>query len=158
MSKRSKSPVLTSVDTAILRSLQKNARLPLQEISKRAGLSSKSAVHYRIKRLEKEGFIEGYHARVNPAKVGKDYITITFVRSKYGPGYHRRIGKKLAQLQGVWGVYFVLGEIDFIVMARNDSRDTFMKMLEKMIAMGEIERTSTQVVVTTIKEEPGVDI
>ncbi len=158
MSKRSKAPVFTAVDRVILGSLQENARLSLQEISKMAGLSSKSAVHYRIKRLEEEGFIEGYHARVNPTKLGKDYITITFVRSKYGPGYHHRIGKKLAELRGVWGVYFVLGEIDFIVMARNDNRDTFMEMLEKMIAMGEIERTSTQVVVTTIKEDPRIEI
>lgn len=118
----------------------------------------KSTLHYRIKRLEKQGVIEGYYAKINPAKLGKEYITVTLVRAKYGPGYHKKVGEKLAKLPGVWAVYFVLGETDFIVLTRSNSRETFMKTLEQMINSKEIERTSTMVVTEIIKEDPRIEL
>ncbi len=75
------------------------------------------------------------------------------MRTKYGKDYHIELGKKIAELPGVWGVYFVLGEIDFIVLARFRNRNEFMeKYLEKLMGMPEVERSSTQVIVKTIKE------
>ncbi len=154
---KGKSLKLSRRDIEILKLLQKDCRMPLDEIAKRLNMS-KSTVHYRIKRMEEAGIIEGYYAKVNPAKVGKEYITVTLVRAKYGPGYHEKVGKKLASIRGVWAVYFVLGEIDFIVLARANSRDDVLRIINEFMQMEEIERTSTQVVVKVIKEDPSVDL
>ncbi len=80
------------------------------------------------------------------------------IRAKYGPGYHEKVGKKLAEIPGVWAVYFVLGEIDFIVMARTKNREKFMEKLDKIINLGEIERTNTQVVAKILKEDPRIEL
>ncbi len=148
---------LDDIDVEILKILQKDCRVTLDQMSKMLNVP-KSTLHYRIKRLEKQGVIEGYYAKINPAKLGKEYITVTLVRAKYGPGYHKKVGEKLAKLPGVWAVYFVLGETDFIVLTRSNSRETFMKTLEQMINSKEIERTSTMVVTEIIKEDPRIEL
>ena len=148
---------LDDIDIEILKILQKDCRVTLDQLSKMLNVP-KSTLHYRIKRLEKQEVIEGYYAKINPAKLGKEYITVTLVRAKYGPGYHKKVGEKLAKLPGVWAVYFVLGETDFIVLTRSNDRETFMKTLEQMINSKEIERTSTMVVTEIIKEDPRIEL
>ncbi len=140
------------IDSGILRILQEDCRTPLDQIAERLRVP-KSTIHYRIKRLEGEGIIEGYYARVNHAKLGRDYVTATFIRAKYGPGYHEKAGQKLSKISGVWGVYFVLGENDFILMSRSNNREDYLQKLEKIMSMPEIERTSTQVIAKVIKED-----
>jgi len=148
---------LDDIDISILKLLQSDCRISLDHMSKILNVP-KSTLHYRIKKLEKQGVIEGYYAKVNPAKLGKEYITITLVRAKYGPGYHKKVGEKLAKLPGVWGVYFVLGETDFVVLTRANSREDFLKVLEQMINSKEIERTSTLAVIEIIKEDPRIEL
>jgi DNA-binding Lrp family transcriptional regulator len=145
------------LDLAILRELQIDCRIPLQEIAEKVGAPT-STVHYRVKRLEREGVIDGYYANINPEKLGHDYLTIIKVHATYGPGYHERIGKKLAKMPGVWAVYFTLGETDFFVLTRSQDKSEYMKILDKLMATKGIERTSTQVVVRVIKENPKLDI
>ena len=53
----------------ILRQLQKNARLSYHELGRRVGLSA-PAVAERVHRLEETGIITGYHAQIDPAKIG----------------------------------------------------------------------------------------
>jgi len=148
---------LDELDKEILKILQMDCRTSLEQIAKKLGVP-KSTVHYRIKRLEGEKIIEGYYAKVNASKLGKDYLTITLVRAKYGPSYHERLGKMLAQIEGVWAVYFVFGDTDFIILTRSNNREDFMKKLEKIMSMEEIERTNTQVVAKTIKEDPRIEL
>ena len=157
LSETKKKIELDPIDISILKVLQKDCRITLEQLSKILKVP-KSTLHYRIRRLEKCGIIEGYYAKVNPAKLGKEYITITLVRAKYGPGYHRKLGEKLAKLPGVWGVYFVLGENDFVVLTRANSRKDFLKTLEKMINSKEIERTTTMAVIEIIKEDPCLEL
>ena len=69
---------LDKVDKKIIQILQKNARTPLKEIAAQVFLSSPS-VSARIEKLEHEGVIIGYTARVNPQYLNyhiKAFITI----------------------------------------------------------------------------------
>jgi len=145
------------LDFKILRELQVDCRIPLQEIADKVGAPT-STVHYRVKRLEREGVIDGYYANVNAEKLGYDYLAVIMVHAAYGPGYHERIGKKLAKIPGVWAVYFTLGENDFFVLTRSQDKADYMKILDALMSTKGIERTSTQVVVRVIKENPKLDI
>lgn len=148
---------LDDLDKAILRQLQVDCRTPLQDVAQKVGAPT-STVHYRIKRLERDGVIEGYYARVNPEKVDLEYLTVIQVRASYGPGYHEHVGKSLAKIPGVWAVYFILGDTDFFVLTRSRDKAGYMKILDKMMETKEIERTSTQVVGKVIREDPKLDI
>jgi Lrp/AsnC family leucine-responsive transcriptional regulator len=142
---------LDSLDYAIIR------ELPLQEIAEKVGAPT-STVHYRVKRLEREGIIDGYYAHINPEKFGMDYITVIKVQAVYGPGFGERIGSKIAKLPGVWAVYFTLGENDFFVLTRSENRDEYMKILDTLMSTKGILRTSTQVVAKVILEDPRLAI
>nr|2EFO_A Chain A, 150aa long hypothetical transcriptional regulator [Sulfurisphaera tokodaii str. 7]2EFP_A Chain A, 150aa long hypothetical transcriptional regulator [Sulfurisphaera tokodaii] len=149
---------MDEIDLRILKILQYNAKYSLDEIAREIRIP-KSTLSYRIKKLEKDGVIKGYYAYINPASLNLDYIVITSVKAKYGKNAHVELGNKLAQIPGVWGVYFVLGDNDFIVMARYKTREEFMeKFLERVMSIPEVERTSTQVVVKIIKESPNIVI
>jgi Lrp/AsnC family transcriptional regulator, leucine-responsive regulatory protein len=60
----------------ILRELQQNARLSFSELGQRVGLSS-PAVTERVRRMEDAGIIKGYHAEVDPAKLGFPIMAFT---------------------------------------------------------------------------------
>jgi Lrp/AsnC family leucine-responsive transcriptional regulator len=147
---------LDKMDRQIMKLLQQDSRIPLQTIAKRLGIP-KSTVHYRIGRLEREKIIEGYYVKLNAARLGYDYLAVIMVRAKYGPHYHQKVGLRLSQVPGVWGVYYILGDFDFIVLVRAIDREDYMKKLEQISSMSDIERTSTQVVSRIIKEDPRFD-
>lgn len=148
---------LDKTDVAILEFLQRDCRVPLEEVARKLGVP-KSTVHYRMRRLENDGVVDGYYAKVNAPNLGFDYLAVVLVRAKYGPGYHQKVGRKLGEVRGVWAVYYVLGDIDFIVLIRSADRAAYMRTLELISSMTDIERTSTQVVAKVVKEDPRVDV
>jgi Lrp/AsnC family leucine-responsive transcriptional regulator len=60
---------IDSYDTRILAELQRDARISMSELGRRVHLSQ-PAVAERVKKLELSGVITGYHAAVNPARLG----------------------------------------------------------------------------------------
>jgi Lrp/AsnC family leucine-responsive transcriptional regulator len=74
---------LDSIDWKILRELQADARLSFNELARRIGLSS-PAVAERVRRMEDAGVISGYHAQVDPSKVGLPVMAI--VQMRCAPG------------------------------------------------------------------------
>ena len=154
---RSERDGLDETDRRVLTMLQRDCRVPLQEAAEVLRVP-KSTVHYRIRKLEQDGIVEGYHAKVSASRLGYDYLAVVLVRAKYGPRYHEKLGRRLAKISGVSAVYYVLGEIDFIVLIRAKDRDDYMHKLTQMSSMGDIERTSTQIVAKVMKEDARVDL
>lgn len=73
------SNVLDDIDRRILRELQRDARLTHQELSERIGLSPTPCAR-RIRRLESDGYITGYNARIDEAKLGFGFNVFISVR------------------------------------------------------------------------------
>ena len=149
--------ILDSLDVLVLKYLQEDSRTPLEKIAVAAGVP-KSTIHYRIRKLEKMGVIQGYCAKVDPALLGKDYVAVSLIRGKYGPRYHERLGRKLAAIPGAWAVYFVFGDWDFIVLMRSNDREDLSKKIDSIINMKEVERGATQIVSRVVKEDPRVEL
>jgi Lrp/AsnC family leucine-responsive transcriptional regulator len=143
---------LDNIDKKILNLLQEDCRRPILDLAKKLAIS-KSTLSYRIKRLEDEGIIEGYHAKINASKLGEDIQMIIQVRAKFGQGYTESIGNTLAEIPGVWGVYFVYGENDFIIMARSKNRKEMFEKMNNLYNSNDIERTITYIVGKTIKDD-----
>lgn len=60
---------LDRIDHRILRELQRDARLSHQELGERVGLSASPCAR-RVRKLEAEGYIRGYSARIDEARMG----------------------------------------------------------------------------------------
>lgn len=70
---------LDEIDYKILRALQRDARLTHQELSEKIGLSPSPCAR-RIRKLEAEGYITGYNARVDDARLGYGFNVFISVR------------------------------------------------------------------------------
>jgi Lrp/AsnC family leucine-responsive transcriptional regulator len=61
---------LDPTDRQILRELERNARIPWAELGRRVSLTA-PAVRERVRRLERTGVLTGWHASVDPARLGR---------------------------------------------------------------------------------------
>ena len=106
---------LDVLDLKILRTLQAEGRLSNVELADRIGLSPSPCLR-RVKRLEAEGIIEGYGARINRAKVGVGVTVFVAV----GLERHReeeaeRFRKVVQRLRQVISCHAISGESDFLL-------------------------------------------
>jgi Lrp/AsnC family leucine-responsive transcriptional regulator len=67
------------IDQGILRELQANGRISIQELSQRVGLSPSPCAR-RIRMLEDAGIIAGYHAMIDEAKAGFSFSVFVSVK------------------------------------------------------------------------------
>jgi len=144
---------LDEVDLALLRALNADARKSYRDLAKELGLAL-STVSARVKRLEDLGYILGYVPVLDPVKLGFDLVVVVGVKIAHGKllEAQRRIGKSAS----VFGVYDVTGEWDSIVLARFRNREELNDFVKELLALPYVERTGTQLVLNTVKEEKRV--
>jgi Lrp/AsnC family transcriptional regulator, leucine-responsive regulatory protein len=101
---------IDSYDTRILAELQRDARISMSELGRRVHLSQ-PAVAERVKKLELSGVITGYHAAVDPARLG--YGIRAFVR--VGRADYATVVKRVEQSPEVINAFNVTGEDSWIL-------------------------------------------
>lgn len=96
---------MDSYDTRILAELQRDARISMSELGRRVHLSQ-PAVAERVKKLELSGVITGYHAAVNPARLGYGIRALVRV----GRADYATVLKRVEQSPEVINAFNVTGE------------------------------------------------
>ena len=99
--------ILDETDRNLLALLQKNDRLSLSEIGQELKLAP-STVNDRIKRLIRNEIISGFHAAVNPEKVGLDLLAFVSVGWN-DPAVETAFLKKFAESGAVLECHHVTG-------------------------------------------------
>ncbi|HEX2021857.1 MAG TPA: Lrp/AsnC family transcriptional regulator [Candidatus Thermoplasmatota archaeon] len=141
---------LDDADVALLRALNQDARKSYRDLAKELGLAL-STVSARVKRLEEEGYIVGYVPVLDPARLGFDLVVIVGVKITAGKLLEAQ--QRIARLPRAYGVYDVTGEWDSMVLARFRSREELNGFIKDLLALPYVERTGTQLVLNTVKEE-----
>jgi DNA-binding Lrp family transcriptional regulator len=112
---------------------------------------STTTVAARVERLEREGVIEGYSARVDSEKLGYGITAVTEIL--VSKGKLLEMEKEIAKLPGVCAVYDVTGEIDGVVVAKFRDREQLSRFTKGLLTMPFVERANTHVVLTTVRED-----
>ncbi|WP_227378114.1 Lrp/AsnC family transcriptional regulator [Haladaptatus halobius] len=136
---------LDETDLAILEQVEENFDVSLETLAEKLGLS-KSAVHYRLNKLKDSGVIQGITADVDPLAFGLEMVSITDVSVTHERGYSEDIGETLAALEGVDQVYYTMGDVDFVVLSRVQSREQLNDLLDRIIAIEGVNETSSRLV------------
>lgn len=143
---------LDDIDRKILKLLQENARMSLRTIAEKTFLSS-PAVSARIEKLEQEGLISGYHAQVDPEKLG--YHILAFINLDVAPEDKPRFYEWAQASHNVLECSCVTGEFSMLMKVAFKSTmelDGFIGQLQKF------GKTSTQIVFSTHVGPRGVDV
>ncbi len=144
---------LSDKDSELLIQLTKNGKASQRELSKQTGLAL-GTVNTHIKKLENDKIIKGYFADIDPERVGFNLTAIINLRIKKGTLMD--VQASIANHSRVFGVYDVTGEWDSLILARFKNREEMDNFIKTTLSQEYIERTSTSLVLNTVKEEPRI--
>ena len=144
--------LMDDIDRKILKLLQENARMSLKTIAEKTFLSS-PAVSARIEKLEKDGVIAGYHAMVDPMKLG--YHILAFINLDVIPEDKPKFYAYAESVPNVLECSCVTGEYSMLMKV------AFQTTMELDIFIGQLQKfgkTSTQIVFSTPVGPRGIQI
>jgi DNA-binding Lrp family transcriptional regulator len=108
-------PKLDRIDRRILAAMQADGRLTNQELSQRVALSP-SACLARVRRLERAGVIQGYHARLDPFRLEIGLVLFAEVTLKaHAPEDLARFDAVLDTLPQIVEASHVSGAYDYLL-------------------------------------------
>ena len=144
---------LDRIDLKILDILQREGRISVTELAERVSLSA-TPCSDRIKRMEREGVISGYHARVNPAALGKNLLVFLEIKlsAKSGDVFDK-VRKELLHMPEVLECHLVSGSFDYLVKARLSGMSEYRHLLGDILKKLPVAAEShSYVVMEEIKE------
>lgn len=146
---------LDEIDIAILRQIEQDSDVNLANLADDLDLS-KSAIHYRLKKLRDNGIIETTSADIDPLKLGLNMLVMTDVFVSHDSGYAEDIGQSLTEIEGVYQVYYTMGDVDFVVISRTQDREQMNKLIDDIVAIDGVKKTSSKFVMKELKRDDQV--
>jgi len=144
---------LDKLDRRILTLLQKDGRLSMKDLGEQVGLSITPCIE-RVKRMERDGIISGYYARVNPAALGASllmFVQITLA-NKSGEMFDQ-FRREVLRIPQVLECHLVSGDFDYIIKARISEMTEYRKLLgDILLQLPGASQSKSYVVMEEIKE------
>jgi Lrp/AsnC family leucine-responsive transcriptional regulator len=146
-------------DRLVLRRLQQDGRLPLSQLAREIHLSV-TACKERVKRLEKQGYIRGYHAELDPGRLGHSllaYIEVHLDRTT--PDVFERFKLAMQSNDQVLECHMVAGGFDYLIKVRVHDMEAYRKFLGNSLSgLRGVMQTHTYVVMEEVKATQSVAV
>ena len=148
---------LDPIDRRILAELQGDGRMTNVELARRVGISAPPCLR-RVRTLEERGYIRGYHADVDPRRLGFEVRVFAMV------GLVKQAEADLAAFEArcrgwplVRECHMLNGEVDFILKCVAPDLPSFQSFLTgELTAAENVANVKTSLVIRDAKDEPGV--
>lgn len=146
---------LDSIDLALLDAVQKDGRLPVVELAKRINLSPTPCT-LRLRKLEQDGVISGYHARLNPAALGQALMVFVTVSLKAtDEATLKAFNAAVKPVKQILECHMVGGGFDYLLKIRVRDMGEYRDILGGVIgALPMVEGTHSYFVMEQVKESP----
>jgi len=140
-------------DRKILALLQSDARLTNNDLSERVNLSP-SQCSRRRQRLEEDGFILGYRARLDRDRLGFSLVSVISVTlATHNRDNARRFGELLARLPEVQEAHALTGEMDYFLKVITPDLKALSRFVnEELLPHDSVQHVKTAIVLETLKE------
>lgn len=144
---------LDAIDYRILKIIQENGRITNLELSNLIGLSPAPTLE-RVKKLERSKVIEGYHARINRAKVQLGVsVFINVTLSRQIDNVISRFKERIATVPEIVECYQVTGDSDYLLKVVVKDIAALEKLIsEKFSNMDEIGQMRTKLIISDVKK------
>jgi len=144
---------MDEVDVKILEQLNENARQSYREIARKLNVSL-TTISNRIKKLEDEKIIERYIPLINQEKIGYDLTAVINVKISHGKLIE--VQEKISKDNHVSGVFDITGDWDSLIIAHFKDRRDLNGFIKGVLALENVEKTNTQIVLNIVKNEKRV--
>ena len=146
-------------DRRIIAILEKDGRMPVTELARRVGLS-KSPCQVRLKRLIDDGYILGFKAVLDMAKIGREHVAFTEVKlSDTTEKALAAFNAAVKQIPEVEQCHMIAGPFDFLLKVRTRDIAAYRRILgESISALPHVSNTSTYVSMQAVKDGPLDDL
>jgi Lrp/AsnC family leucine-responsive transcriptional regulator len=148
-----KTDALDDFDQAILRQLASDGRMSVTDLARTVGLS-KSPVQARLRRLERDGFILGYRALLDPVKLGLAHVAFVQVKlSDTRAAALDAFNAAVRRIPEIEQCHMIAGGFDYLLKVRTTSIADYRAFLgERLSALPHIASSSTFVSMQAVKE------
>ena len=137
---------MEEIDRQILALLADDGRMSFTDLAKETGLSV-SAVHQRVRRLQKRGVIVGFTAQLDSRQIGLPLTAFVSIKP-IDPAAPDDAPERLAHLQAIEACHSVAGEESYILKVRVGSPNELAELLQQIRAAANVA-TRTTVVLST---------
>ncbi|MBP1082905.1 Lrp/AsnC family leucine-responsive transcriptional regulator [Bacillus capparidis] len=121
------------LDVKLLQLLQEDGRITISELSKRLALSRPS-ISERIAKLQESGVIEGFGARISPAKLGKD--TLMIIRITGLQVTPQKFESFIQEQEEIIECHRVTGEVSYFMKAAVSGIGAMGLLIDRLIPYG----------------------
>ena len=144
---------LDKLDRRILTLLQNDGRLSMKDLGEQVGLSITPCIE-RVRRMERDGIISGYYARVNPAALGASLLMFVQITLANRSGeMFEQFRREVLRIPEVLECHLVSGDFDYIIKARIQEMTEYRKLLgDILLQLPGAAQSKSYVVMEEIKE------
>jgi Lrp/AsnC family leucine-responsive transcriptional regulator len=150
---------LDGKDLQILALLQRDGRLPNAELARRVHLSASPCLE-RVRRLEQDGYIRDYVARLAPEPVNLAQVVFLQVRLALADeAANTNFLRQIEQIEAVQECHMMAGDYDYLLKLRVPDMRAFRELLTTQLgALPGIERTVSHVVINEVKSSTALPL
>ena len=150
---------LDQTDLKLLAALQKNGRLTNVDLSRLSGITAPPCLR-RVRTLEENGVIRGYHAEVDPKKLGFHVIGFAYVGLVSQAEPQLKLFTKLVRgWRIVREAYSLQGEVDYLLKCVTRDLTEFQTFVtDILLTTPNVRTVKTSILFDTIKCEPGIPL
>jgi Lrp/AsnC family leucine-responsive transcriptional regulator len=134
------------IDRQIMALLADDGRMSFTDLAKETGLSV-SAVHQRVRRLQKRGVIKGFTALLDNEQIGLPLTAFVSIKP-IDPAAPDDAPERLADVAAIEACHSVAGEESYILKVRVGSPNELEDLLQSIRAKANVA-TRTTVVLST---------
>jgi Lrp/AsnC family leucine-responsive transcriptional regulator len=145
---------LDEIDRRILSLLEEDCKLPLAKVGEKVRLSAPSVVE-RVRKLEADGFITGYHAHLDARRLGLDITAFIGVAVSHPQGI-AIFEQQLPLLPEVLECHHVTGGHTLLLKVKARNTQALEGLIRKLRSIEGVERTETSVALSTKVERTAV--
>jgi Lrp/AsnC family leucine-responsive transcriptional regulator len=144
---------LDRIDRHILRALQKEGRVSYVDLAEKVGLSTSPCLE-RVRRLEKDGYIRGYTALLDPARLDAGLLVFVEISLNYTSGsVFEDFRHAVARWPEILECHLVAGYYDYLLKLRIDDMTSYRQLLGEILhTLPGVRDSRTLVAMETVQE------
>ncbi|MCY0096318.1 Lrp/AsnC ligand binding domain-containing protein [Hoeflea ulvae] len=150
---------LDPIDRRIVNELQTHGRQSIVDLADRVHLT-KTPCSERVKRLERDGIITGYSAKIDPGEVDMGHVMIVHVNlSKTSDSSLEDFNRAVRLIPEVQSCLMIAGPFDYMLKVRTRDITQFRELLgERISKLPSVMQTHSFAVMETVKETSMIEM